>query len=73
MRDVSAHIAESFSILERIELSATLGEGALYVITKGVFQYPRTDRTLCNPGKLARIYINDSSFSILERIELSAT
>ncbi len=46
--------ATSFSILERIELSATIEkiDGMVALI---IFQYPRTDRTLCNVLTLQKL------------------
>ncbi len=44
-----------------------------HVAKTSVFQYPRTDRTLCNRGHASTRGGSGWSFSILERIELSAT
>ena len=68
--DASDHL--SFSILERIELSATQPVPQRHHRCR-LFQYPRTDRTLCNRHRQARGANRESAFSILERIELSAT
>ncbi len=50
-----------FSILERIELSATWKKkaGQLRMCD---FQYPRTDRTLCNPRTPMQLLVDYSDF-----------
>jgi len=68
----SGECINSFSIPGRIELSATarlpIGAGG-----SSAFQYPRSDRVVCNPLALAPISSSVRAFSIPGRIELSAT
>ena len=61
----------SFSIPNRIEPSATNFSTAAR--SRGIlFQYPQSDRTLCN-SLAARLTMRSHSFSIPNRIEPSAT
>ena len=62
----------SFSILERIVVCAT---SSILPREKYIafFQYPRTDRGVCNFGSEARNSPDRCSFSILERIVVCAT
>ena len=61
-----------FSILKRIETSATLLILENYTTLKE-FQYPQSDRDLCNRSSPIVEFIIFFNFSILNRIETSAT
>ena len=62
----------SFSILGRIELTATLIETERESDAK-TFQYPRSDRAHCNPQRGRPSDLDAATFSILGRIEPTAT
>ena len=66
-------LAESFSILGRIEPTATFEQHCRAVLSICNFQYPRSDRAHCN--RITRWEWKDvpPSFSILGRIEPTAT
>jgi len=65
--------SRSFSIPGRIELSATRPGTTLALPLVLDFQYPRSDRVVCNPEFTVVVRSPAHSFSIPGRIELSAT
>ena len=62
----------SFSIRNRIELSATLHDKSLHEEIQN-FQYPQPDRIVCNTSYVPSPHPFGTTFSIRNRIELSAT
>ena len=62
----------SFSIPNRIEPSAT-GRGATSPLASTTFQYPQSDRALCNISPAETTTTGRPPFSIPNRIEPSAT
>jgi len=65
-------MSSTFSIPGRIELSATQAS-EMHVELDANFQYPRSDRVVCNPDQSELPPPGAWTFSIPGRIELSAT
>ena len=66
-------LAASFSIPNRIEPSATRSRRRWSASAPRPFQYPQSDRALCNDMEVTDGKPGDSTFSIPNRIEPSAT
>jgi len=65
-------VGKPFSILNRIDIPATINQRTLYLDYVD-FQYPQPDRYPCNCTQREKMSMERLSFSILNRIDIPAT